>query len=94
MHNASDKPAEVEVTAVSDGKAELLDRLGGLTVPALGRRGFKLNDVLGVPVPGQPAAVLEAALIVRADRPVVVERAMYRVGRTGISTSLAVPFLD
>ena len=94
VQNASDKPAQVEITAVADGQADLLDKLGGLTVPPRGRRGFKLNDVLGVPVPGQPAVVLEAALIVRADRPVVVERAMYRVGRAGISTSLAVPFLD
>lgn len=93
VHNASDHPTKVKVTAIADGRAEVLDKLGGLTVPPLGRRGFKLNDVLAAASPGLQEEVLEAALIVEADRPVVVERAMYRVGRTGISTSLAIPFL-
>lgn len=93
VQNASDQPAEVTVTAIANGRAELLDQLGGLTVPPLGRRGFKLNDVLAKASAGLPEEVLEAALVVEADRPVVVERAMYRIGRAGISTSLAVPYL-
>ena len=94
VHNSSDNPAQVSVTAISDGRAEVLDKLGGLTVPPLGRRGFKLNDVLTAASPGLQEEVLEAALVVEADRPVVVERAMSRVGRTGISTSLAIPFIS
>lgn len=93
VYNSADAPAEVRVTAISDGRAEVLDKLGGLTVPPLGRRGFKLNDVLQKASPGLAEEVLEAALVVEADRPVVVERAMYRVGRPGISTSIAIPFL-
>lgn len=93
VQNSSDEPAQVSVTAIADGRADVLDKLGGLTVPPLGRRGFKLNDVLAAAGPGADEQVLEAALVVEADRPVVVERAMYRIGRSGISTSLAVPFL-
>lgn len=93
VQNSSDQPAKVTVTAIADGRAEVLDKLGGLTVPPLGRRGFRLNDLLSGASPGLQEEVLEAALIVEANRPIVVERAMYRVGRTGISTSLAVPFL-
>lgn len=93
VQNATDNPAKVSFTAISDGRAEVLDKLGGLTVPPLGRRGFKLNDVLAAASPGLEEEVLEAALVVEADRPVVVERAMYRVGRSGISTSLAIPFI-
>lgn len=94
VYNSSDQPAKVSVTAIANGRAELLDKLGGLTVPPLGRRGFKLNDVLAAATPGLGEEVLEAALVVEADRPVVVERAMYRVGRAGISTSLAIPFVS
>jgi hypothetical protein len=93
VQNSSDQPAQVTVTAIVDGRAEVLDKLGGLTVPPLGRRGFRLNDLLAAASPGLKEEVLEAALIVEASRPIVVERAMYRVGRTGISTSLAIPFL-
>lgn len=88
VQNASEQEATIEVTAHAEGEARVLDRLGGLTVPPLGRRGFRLNDLL------EGDEVLEAALVVAADRPVVVERAMYRVGRNGMSTTLAVPFLD
>lgn len=88
VQNGSEAEVTVEVTAHSEGEARVLDRLGGLTVPPLGRRGFRLNDLLS------GDEVLEAALVVSADRPVVVERALYRVGRNGMSTTLAVPFLD
>ena len=94
VQNASDQPTQVTVTAVSAGQAQALDTLGGLTVPPLGRRGFKLNDILAAVGTGAPGAeVLEAALVVEGDRPIVVERAMYRVGRTGMSTTVAIPFL-
>ncbi|MBW3536576.1 MAG: hypothetical protein KY395_02230 [Actinobacteria bacterium] len=94
VQNASDAPNQVTVTAVGAGSAQVLDTLGGLTVPPLGRRGFKLNDILASAGSGEPGAeVLEAALVVEGDRPIVVERAMYRVGRAGMSTTLAIPFL-
>jgi hypothetical protein len=91
VQNASEQEVEVEVTAHVGGQAEVLDRLGGLTVPPLGRRGYRLNDLLAAT--GE-RSVLEAALEITATGPVVVERAMYRVGRAGISTTLGVPFLE
>lgn len=94
VQNASDQPNLVAVTAIGAGRSQVLDTLGGLTVPPLGRRGFKLNDILAAVGTGASGAeVLEAALVVEGQHPIVVERAMYRVGRGGISTTLAIPFL-
>lgn len=90
VQNASETEARVQVSAIGGGEIVDLDRLGGLTIPPSGRRGFRLNDLLGAP--GSSTETLEVSLLVSADQAVVVERGMYRLGRSGLSTTMAVPF--
>ncbi len=92
VQNASEVEARVRVEAISEGSIVELDRLGGLTIPPSGRRGFRLNDLLGPS--GSSTETLEAALLVSADQEIVVERAMFRIGRSGLSTTMATPFLE
>lgn len=92
VQNASEREALVRVEAISEGSNVELDRLGGLTIPPSGRRGFRLNDLLGQP--GSSTETLEAALLVSSDQPIVVERTMFRIGRSGLSTTMATPFSE
>jgi hypothetical protein len=85
VQNVSGSPAQLSVTLLEDGERRLLDRLGGLQLAAGARRGYRINDA---------ATRANGALLVASTEPVVVERALYRIGRTGISAALGVPLRD
>ena len=82
VQNPTRRQARIVVTLLRDGERIVLDRLGGLSLAAGARRGYRVNDAIDV---------AEGSILVESSAPVVVERALYRVGRVGISSSLGVP---
>jgi hypothetical protein len=81
VHNPSSRPARVSVTALV---SQLLgvEGLQSVTVPAGRRMSFRLGDHIQRP---------ELPLLLESSVPVVVERAVYRSGATGLSGVVAVP---
>jgi len=85
VQNPSERVAQVSVTLLDNGERRPLDRLGGLQLAPGARRGYRINDAV---------TRSSGALLVASTEPVVVERALYRVGRPGISAALGVPLRD
>ena len=84
LFNASpDTVVRADVSAMVDGQQRVLPGLQGLEVPAGGRRTVRLSEHV------DEAEVLP--LVIDADGPVVVERALYRVGGRGASQSMGIP---
>ncbi|HZN13823.1 MAG TPA: DUF5719 family protein [Acidimicrobiales bacterium] len=83
VHNTGRRAAEVSVTAITGGHRVALDGLASVEVPAGQRRTFRLLDSVA-PRPDLPLAI-------DATQPVVVERVLARVGKTGVSQSIAIP---
>jgi hypothetical protein len=82
--NASpDAAAQVDVSAMVDGRRRVLPGLQGLEVPAGGRRTVRLSEHV------DDIEVLP--LVIDADGPVVVERGLYRVAGRGVSQSMGIP---
>ncbi len=80
---SSDSVVRADVSAMIDGQQRVLPDLQGLEVPAGGRRTIRLSEHV------DEAEVLP--LVIDADGPVVVERALYRVGGRGASQSMGIP---
>jgi hypothetical protein len=84
LFNASpDSVVRADVSAMVDGQQRVLPGLQGLEVPAGGRRTVRLSEHV------DEAEVLP--LVIDADGPVVVERALYRVGGRGASQAMGIP---
>jgi hypothetical protein len=84
IFNASaDETATVDVTGFADGETIVLQGLQGLEIPAGGRRTIRVNDAL------EDQEVL--SLMIEADGPIVVERALYRIDGRGSSLSMGIP---
>lgn len=83
--NLAEEEATVTVTAFGDGQPIAVQDLQGVAVPAQGRLTVRLGSKI-------ERATLP--LLVEADRPIVVERGLYRVGGLGMSNSIAIPFSD
>ncbi|MGH9166140.1 MAG: DUF5719 family protein [Acidimicrobiales bacterium] len=80
--NGGTEPARITVAMVADGRETPLAGLSGLELQG-GRRVALLLSQSGLP-PGR-------SVVVRSTRPVVAERALYRVGAPGLSASVGIP---
>lgn len=80
--NPGRAPARVDVRAIAGGQTVAVEGLQDVAVPAGGRVSMRLGDHI------QRA---DLPLLVDADRPVVVERDIYRVAGLGLASSAAVP---
>jgi hypothetical protein len=78
-----DTVARLDVTGFADGQTVALQGLQGLEVPPGGRRTIRVNDAI--------EDREDLPLLVEADGPVVVERALYRVNGRGSSLSMGIP---
>jgi hypothetical protein len=78
-----DTVAVLDVTGFADGQTIALQGLQGLEVPPGGRRTIRVNDAIDDRE--------DLPLLVEADEPVVVERALYRVNGRGSSLSMGIP---
>jgi hypothetical protein len=82
VHNLGRRAIRVSLTAVTGGRRVALEGLTDVLIPAGQRRSFRLIDSVVRP---------DLPLAVDATRPVVVERVLARVGRSGVSHSMAIP---
>jgi hypothetical protein len=85
VHNAGRRAARVTVVSTTGGR---LERIGGLidvSIPAGERRTFRLSDSISFSDP---------SLVVEASQPVVVERVIARIGRPGVSQTIAIPVAE
>jgi hypothetical protein len=83
VRNTSPRPVSVSVAALAQGVDLAIEGLQELEVAPGGRLALRLGDhIQRAPLP----------LFVRATGPVVVERALYGVGRTFVSTAIGIPF--
>jgi hypothetical protein len=81
---SNDDAAVVSVTALA-GQPVAVEGLSDLTVPPGNRVAIRV---------GEHIERGELALLLRADRPIVVERSLYRVGALGMSSALGIPLRD
>jgi hypothetical protein len=83
VRNPDDETVTVSVVALAQGIRLPVEGLQEQEVPAGGRLAIRLGDhIQRFPLP----------VLVRASGAVVVERAVYGVGRVGVSTTLGIPF--
>jgi hypothetical protein len=85
VHNVGRRSLRVTITAVTGGRRETIEGLGSVLIGAGKRRSFRLLDVVIRP---------DLPLAIDATRPVVVERVLARVGRPGVTQSIAIPVDD
>ncbi len=85
VHNVGRRAARVSITAITGGVRERLEGLQAVEIPGGQRRTFRLLDTVNR---------ADLPLAVDASGPVVVERVLARVGRTGVSHSIAIPVRD
>lgn len=83
VHNPSSRPARLSVTALA-GQQLAVEGLQRVTVPAGRRMSFRLGDHIQRP---------ELPLLIESSVPIVVERAVYRVGAIGTTGTMAIPLL-
>jgi hypothetical protein len=76
------RPATFDVTAFRGGQTIALDGLQDRTVAPGGRLVVRVGDF---------ADNADLPLVVRGDRPIVVERGMYRLDDVGITMSMGIP---
>jgi hypothetical protein len=81
VHNTGRRTARVSIAVLADGKRNRPDGLQRVRVGAGERRTFRLADVVRGDLP----------LVVDATEPVVVERLLTRLGRSGVTLSLGIP---
>jgi hypothetical protein len=86
VHNRGRRRARVTLVAVTGGHRIALEGLTNIDIPAGQRRSIRLLDSVA-PRPDLPLAV-------DATQPVVVERVLARVGRAGVSQTIAIPVGD
>ncbi|MBA3654388.1 MAG: hypothetical protein H0W70_09365 [Actinobacteria bacterium] len=82
VHNRDQRAVRVSVTAVTGGQRVPLEGLTDVEIPGGQRRSFRLIDVVSRP---------DLPMVVNATGPVVVERVLARVGRPGLTQTMAVP---
>jgi hypothetical protein len=83
VRNLDDEEVTVSVAALASGVRLPIEDLQDRTVPAGGRLALRLGDhIQRFPLP----------VLVRASGAVIVERAVYGVGRVGVSSTLGIPF--
>jgi hypothetical protein len=85
VHNLSRRSLRVSLAAFTGEKRIGIPGFRGVKLAAGQRKVFRILDSLTQP---------ELALVVDATAPVVVERVLGRVGRPGVSHSIAIPILD
>lgn len=82
VQNAGPRAVTVSVVALAGFRRLAIDGLGALEIPPAGRLAIRLGDHLQRgPLP----------IVVEASAPVVVERDLYLVGQTGVTTTMGVP---
>ena len=81
VHNPSARAARLSVTALV-GQQLAIEGLQQVTIPAGRRQAFRLGDHIQRP---------DLPLLIESSVPVVVERAVYRPGDTGLSGVVAIP---
>jgi hypothetical protein len=86
LHNPGRSTARVSIVAITGAHRVALEGLDSVELPAGQRRALRLLDYVA-PRPDLPLAV-------DASRPIVVERVISRVGRTGVSQSIAIRVAD
>ncbi len=82
LYNPGPSPVRLTVTLLDDGVAVIPPGLGAVDVPARGRRGIRLNDM----VRRGPTS-----LLIAGPSPVVVERDAYRTRGPGMTMGPAIP---
>jgi hypothetical protein len=80
-----DLPVQLKVVALAGGKVLEVNSATGLQLPPGGRTTIDLTEVLNRP---------DATLIVTADHPVSIERALFAASGTGLSVSPGLPAVD
>ena len=81
VQNPGTNPASVSFTGLAAGQALPLEGLQGVSIPPGRRRAFRIGDhVRRAPLP----------LLLRSTGPVVAERALYNVGRPGLSATVGI----
>lgn len=85
VQNVGTSEATVDIFALAEGRLLPVDGLQDASVPAGRRQVFRLGDHIKRE---------ELALLIDSSVPVVIERALYRVGGPGISTAIGVPLRD
>lgn len=82
VHNPGRRRAKVSITALAQGQTIPIEGLQGITIGPGRREAFRLSDhVKRTPLP----------VVVASSVPVVVERALYRVGSAGFSATIGIP---
>jgi hypothetical protein len=82
VHNIGRSRARISFTATTGGHRIPLDALQDVSVPAGQRRAVRLLDTVNRP---------DLPLVVSATQPVVVERILARVGKSGASQTIGIP---
>ena len=85
FQNPGGAPARVSVSLLADGRRQPVEGMVDLEVPASGRLGVRVNDSLDRNA---------TPMVIEADRPVVVERDLYRTRGTGMAMSIATLLRD
>jgi len=82
VQNPSPQPVSFSVAAIAGGQRLAIDGMQKVELGPAGRRALRLGDrIRRFPLP----------LLIEASGPVVVERDLYLVGGTGLSTTMGVP---
>ena len=82
VRNPGTRKATVSLTALAQGQPLAIEGLQDVEIPAGRRAAFRIGDHLKRP---------DLALLVAADVPVVVERAIYRVNGSGMTATMGIP---
>ena len=85
VHNTGRRAARVTMTAVTGGRRDVLAGLEAVNIPAGQRRTFRLLDAVNSP---------DLPLVIDATQPIIVERVLARVGRSGLSHAIGIPVAD
>jgi hypothetical protein len=85
VHNLGRASARVTIAVTAGGQRRALDGMTGVTVRAGERHAFALRDAL---------RSADLAVVVDATAPVVVERFLSRIGRSGLAWSVGIPVGD
>ncbi|HEX2040383.1 MAG TPA: DUF5719 family protein [Acidimicrobiales bacterium] len=82
VHNPGPVDATFDVTGLADGQPLAIEGLQGVKLPAGRRVALRLGERVQRDV---------LPVVVRADRPVVAERALFAVGGPGLAGSVGIP---
>ena len=82
VRNAGTRNATLSITALAQGQPLAIEGLQDVEIPAGRRAAYRIGDHIRRP---------DLALLVTADVPVVVERAIYRVNGSGMTATIGIP---